>query len=128
MSLSSASSTRACGEAAAAPRGHDVRGPSASPASSSTSNQKHGAAARRARRHRCGRPSARSAARQIDRPRPVPPNRRVVELSACWKFGTAAPSARRSMPMPVSRDLDAQARAARAARRADARGRPRPAR
>lgn len=30
-------------------------------------------------------PSSLASSRDIERPRPVPPKRRVVELSACWK-------------------------------------------
>jgi len=50
--------------------------------------------------------------RTMDRPRPVPPKRRVVELSACtngWNSRLRCSSVR---PMPVSANPDAQHRLA----------------
>ena len=41
--------------------------------------------------------------RQMDRPRPVPPNRRVVEASACVNASNNTSSLSAAMPMPVSR-------------------------
>ena len=40
--------------------------------------------------------------RQIPNPRPLPPKRRVVELSACVKSSNISPSLSAGMPMPVS--------------------------
>ena len=40
----------------------------------------------------------------------MPPKRRVVELSACVNGSNSCASAPRAMPMPVSRDLEAQLR------------------
>ena len=51
--------------------------------------------------------------RVIARPRPVPPKRRVVELSACVKAANSWPSCSGAMPMPVSRTLEAHAHASR---------------
>lgn len=40
-----------------------------------------------------------------ERPRPVPPNLRVVELSACWKRWNSLSNCSGVMPMPVSDTL-----------------------
>ena len=40
--------------------------------------------------------------RQIERPRPVPPNRRVIDPSACWNFWNSLLLAFSVRPMPVS--------------------------
>ena len=47
-------------------------------------------------------PMAWQSSRQIDRPRPVPPNRRVVEESAWTNFSNTRSSCSAGMPMPVS--------------------------
>src|SRR5436190_407629 len=41
-------------------------------------------------------------ARLIDRPRPVPPKRRLVPMSACWKGSKMTRNLSPAMPMPVS--------------------------
>ena len=41
--------------------------------------------------------------RQMDKPRPLPPNRRVVDSSACWKGSNIVCKASALMPMPLSR-------------------------
>ncbi|MNN16562.1 hypothetical protein D3C81_1297060 [compost metagenome] len=43
--------------------------------------------------------------RVIDRPSPVPPKRRVVDPSSCWKASKTASCMSAAMPMPVSRTL-----------------------
>ncbi len=40
---------------------------------------------------------------QMDSPRPVPPNRRVVDESAWAKAWNSSPESSTAMPMPVSR-------------------------
>lgn len=47
-------------------------------------------------------PSSLASSRDIERPRPVPPNRRVVELSACWKGTNKDAQWLFESPMPVS--------------------------
>ena len=47
-------------------------------------------------------PSSFASSRDIERPRPVPPNRRVVELSACWKGTNNDAQWFFESPIPVS--------------------------
>ena len=47
-------------------------------------------------------PSNLASSRDIESPRPVPPNRRVVELSACWKGTNNEAQWFFESPMPVS--------------------------
>ena len=47
-------------------------------------------------------PSSSTIRREIARPRPVPPNRLVVEASACVKASNSLACACGEMPMPVS--------------------------
>ena len=78
---------------------------------SGSSTREGRALARDGCRRRSRRPSARPARWQIARPRPVPPNRRVVEASACVNCSNSAPQL-------LGRDADAGvAHLERAARR-----------
>jgi len=43
-----------------------------------------------------------ASSRQIDRPRPLPPKRRVVELSACVNGWNSVARSSALTPMPVS--------------------------
>jgi len=56
-----------------------------------------------------------ASSRDIDRPSPVPPNLRVVELSACWKgtnkdaqwlFESPIPVSLESAPQPVATTIE----------------------
>ena len=47
-------------------------------------------------------PSRWAISRLIDRPSPVPPYRRLVVPSACWKASKMTRSLSSAMPMPVS--------------------------
>ena len=47
-------------------------------------------------------PSSLASSRDIERPRPVPPKRRVVELSACWKGTNNDSQWLFESPIPVS--------------------------
>ena len=47
-------------------------------------------------------PSKLAISRLIDKPRPVPPNRRLVVPSACWKASKITRCLSAEMPMPVS--------------------------
>ena len=48
-------------------------------------------------------PMARASSREMLKPRPVPPNLRVFEPSACWKGWNSTSVRAGSNPMPVSR-------------------------
>ena len=47
-------------------------------------------------------PSNLTNCREIDKPKPVPPKRRVEELSTCWKGTNSVSVAVGDRPMPVS--------------------------
>ena len=47
-------------------------------------------------------PSRWAISRLIDRPRPVPPKRRLVVPSACWNASKMRPRRSAAMPIPVS--------------------------
>ena len=47
-------------------------------------------------------PIRRAISRLIDRPRPVPPNLRLIVPSACWNASKIVRSCSGAMPMPVS--------------------------
>jgi hypothetical protein len=47
-------------------------------------------------------PSRRAISRLIDRPRPVPPKRRLIEPSACWNASKMRRTLSGGMPIPVS--------------------------
>ena len=52
-------------------------------------------------------PRSRAISRLIERPRPVPPNLRVVDASACWNASKMIRCFSSGMPMPVSVTLKA---------------------
>ena len=70
------------------------------------------AVARACSRPRRRRPSAAARRRTIERPRPVPPKRRVVEESACANGWNRRARCSSSSPMPVSRDRERHPRPA----------------
>lgn len=56
-------------------------------------------------------PSSLASSRDIERPRPVPPNLRVVELSACWKGTNSDAQWLFESPIPVSLEGTSQSTA-----------------
>ena len=62
----------------------------------------HAALCRLRCERRCRRPAPRAKRRLMVKPSPVPPKRRVVELSACVKGSKTASSWSGGMPIPVS--------------------------
>ena len=54
-------------------------------------------------------PSSRVSSRLIDSPRPVPPYRRLVVPSACWKASKTSACLSAAIPMPVSATTKATA-------------------
>ena len=53
-------------------------------------------------------PSSRAKRRLIASPRPVPPKRRVTELSACTNGSKIASSVSAGMPIPLSVTVDGE--------------------
>ena len=84
--------------------------------------RKSAALARHRLRPRSRRPCRSTICLLIASPRPDPPNRRVIELSACTKASNSVPSFSGAMPMPVSptvHSIDGRHRAALDAAHAD---------